>query len=686
MDSSRHGTKHDDVVVPVSLDGRTDGNVFPTTTNFNDQSPISNSPSNRLPPKPPLVKSSSVYRRRTSFAKQKSRLEENMSISRSPSSYSSSFTSGADDLRGESKRTSVRYNDEEDDEEMEVYQLDFSKKRKRRGLKIIVLMEWFILFLSGGFLVGSLTFPRLEGLEIWDLKVWKWCVVVVMVFCARLFTNCLVFILVFLIERNFIFKKKVLYFVYGLKTSLQVCIWFGLMLVGWVMVLNQGASWSEKMTQVTHFLIACLIGSVIWLMKTLLVKLLASSFHVNRFFDRIQESVFNQYILQTLLGPPVVEIRKHLVFKKKKKEKKQEGRINVGKLNRMRREKVNAWTMKGLMSVISSGFLTILNEEEITNEAEAQTVGYQIFKNVAKPQTKYIEEDDLLRFLSREETDIVFPLFKGAAETGKIKKKSVVRWVVNAYIERKSLALSLSDTKTGVKQVHRLASSIVFVIILVITLLLMGLATLEILLLFSSHLVLVAFVFGNTCKTIFEAIIFVFVMHPFDVGDRCVIDGVHMTVEEMNILNTVFLRYDNEKIYYPNAVLSTKPISNFFRSPDMYDNIDFSVGFSTTVETIGVLKSRIKTYIESKPMYWYPTHNIVINTIHDVNKINMSLYFRHTITYQDIVARIMRKTELIIELKNIFEDLDIRYSLLPQHVNLKMAPSLSTSELLPNVF
>ncbi|PPR81386.1 hypothetical protein GOBAR_AA39327 [Gossypium barbadense] len=43
---------------------------------------------------------------------------------------------------------------------------------------------------------------------------------------------------------------------------------------------------------------------------------------------------------------------------------------------------------------------------------------------------------------------------------------------------------------------------------------------------YTLSLVVAAFMFGNTCKTIFEAIVFVFVMHPFDVGDRCVVDGV----------------------------------------------------------------------------------------------------------------------------------------------------------------
>lgn len=67
-----------------------------------------------------------------------------------------------------------------------------------------------------------------------------------------------------------------------------------------------------------------------------------------------------------------------------------------------------------------------------------------------------------------------------------------------------------------------------------------------------------------------------------------------MIVEEMNILTTVFLRYDNEKIYYPNSLLLTKPISNFYRSPEMSDCIDFSIDLSTSMEIIIALKKAIQ--------------------------------------------------------------------------------------------
>lgn len=72
---------------------------------------------------------------------------------------------------------------------------------------------------------------------------------------------------------------------------------------------------------------------------------------------------------------------------------------------------------------------------------------------------------------------------------------------------------------------------------------------------------------------------------------------MQMIVEEMNILTTVFLRYDNEKIYYPNAVLAMKPISNLYRSPFMGDSVEFSIDVYTPIVAIKALKDRIKRLV-----------------------------------------------------------------------------------------
>lgn len=512
---------------------------------------------------------------------------------------------------------------EEDDDVYNAKILEVIKKKGKK-IRVMILLEWIVFICIIGFLIASLYVLKLRNCTIWSLAIWKWSVLVLVIFCGRLLTAWFTTVLVFGIERSFILKNKVLYFVYSLKKSFRVFIWLALIILAWGLLINRGVKRSRKTTKILNYitrgLASFLIGAALWMVKTFLVKLLASSFHVTNFFDRIQESILHQYILQTLSGPRLMKFSERtdscrtsgclcLTRLKKGKHVKKEEVIDIEKLKKMKRRRVSAWTIGGLIKVIrSSGLSTvsgaldeIVDEEEhgqkkgyITNEWEAKAAAYRIFNNVAKHGLKHIDEEDLLDFMKVEEVDNLLLLFEEQGEKGQIKKSSFRDWVVNVYNERKILAHSLNDTKTAIEELTKVTSIIVFIMIIIIWLLLMGFATTQVLVFISSQLLLVVFMIGNACKTAFEATIFVFVMHPFDVGDRCVIDGVQMIVEEMNILTTIFLRYDGEKIAYPNSILATKAISNFNRSPEMSDFVNFSVDVSTSGEKIVALKARIK--------------------------------------------------------------------------------------------
>lgn len=601
------------------------------------------------------------------------------------------------------------------DEDEEIYKkVNIRKKLKYRRVRIKVLLEWLVFLILVGTIIASLTIRDLKHYKVWSLELWKWCVLITVIICGMLVTNWLMHFIVLLIELNFLLRKKVLYFVHGLKKSVQVSIWLIVVLVTWTSLFNdQDVERSKKATRVLDYItwtiVSLLIGSILWLLKTFLLKILASSFHVSNFFDRIQESIFLQYVLLTLSGPPVMESLQnvgasasasHLSFQVKRKggkEAKTKEVIDVSKLHQMKREKVSAWTMKMLVDVISNSGLSTFSGEleesgydrgrggesadkdkEINNEMEAIAAAYHIFRNVAQPGFTYIEDLDLRRFMIKEEVDIVFPMID-VADKGQIDRKCLTEWVVKVYNGRKALAHALSDTKTAVNQLNKLVTAVLVVIVFVVWLLLTEIATTKVLVLLSSQLVVAAFIFGNTCKTIFEAIVFVFIMHPFDVGDRCVIDGVQLIVEEMNILTTVFLRFDNEKIYYPNSVLSTKPISNFYRSPDMGDNVEFSIDFATPFEKIGLLKEKLQKYLEKNPQLWHPNHNFVVKEIENVNKIKMALFFNHTMNFQDFGEKVERRTELVLELKRILEELKIKCNLLPQQVQLLPETTTTTT-------
>ncbi|KAK2445826.1 mechanosensitive ion channel protein [Trifolium repens] len=601
------------------------------------------------------------------------------------------------------------FGEDEDPDEIIYKKVEFSKGKHKILLTTKVLIELFVFVCFAGSLLASLIVEELRRTEIWSLGLWRWCMLVMVTFCGMLFTKWFMHIVIFMIEMNFLLRKKVLYFVHGVKKYVQVFIWIGLILLTWTLFINHGVQVQRSklaakfLNDVTWTLVSLLIGAFLWVIKKFLLKTLALNFHVKSFFDRIQESIFHQYVLQTLSGPPLMDEAEkvggsqsigHFSFRSTtgkggiKKEV-----IDMAKLHKMKQEKVSAWTMKILVdAVMNSRLSTISNsldesfydvkneqtDKEITNEMEATAAAYYVFKNVAaSPCCKDIDENELRRFMIKEEVPLVFPLL-AQAETGLITRKSLANWVLKVYQERRALAHALCDTKTAVKQLNKLVTGVLVLVTIVVWLLLMEIATTKVLVFLSSQLVLVAFMFGNTCKNIFEAIIFVFVMHPFDVGDRCVVDGVELLVEEMNIMTTVFLKLNNEKVYYPNFVLATKPISNYYRSPNMVDGVEFSIDFTTPAEKIGALKEKIQRYLERNPQYWHPSFGLFVIEIENVNKIKMGLYVTHTMNFQDFGEKVKRKSELVIEVKRIFEELNIRYNLLPQGVHLRhMEPDIS---------
>ncbi|PPS05392.1 hypothetical protein GOBAR_AA15272 [Gossypium barbadense] len=484
--------------------------------------------------------------------------------------------------------------------------------------------------------------------------------------------------------------------------------------------------------------------------KTLLVKVLASSFHVSTFFDRIQDSLFNQYVIETLSGPPLIEIRRaeeeeekitnevmnlqkagatippglktstvsspysgkqtgsgriqktpqgkspllSPAFSAGKGEKDDKG-ITIDHLHKLNTKNVSAWNMKRLVHIIRHGALSTLDEQihgsafedesanQIRNEYEAKAAARKIFENVAKPGS-FIYLEDIERFLQEDEALKTMSFFEEASESKRISKKALKNWVVNAFRERRALALTLNDTKTAVNKLHRMVNVLVGIIILVIWLLILEIASSKVLVFISSQLLLVAFIFGNTCKTIFEAIIFLFVMHPFDVGDRCEIDGIQMIVEEMNILTTVFLRYDNQKIIIPNSVLATKAIHNYYRSPDMLEIVEFCIHVKTPAEKIGLMKQRIMSYIEHKSDHWYQDTMIIFKELEELNRVRIAIWVTHRMNHQDMGERFIRRALLIEELVKIFNDLDIKYRLYPININVCSMPPAASDRLPPN--
>lgn len=624
---------------------------------------------------------------------------------------------------------------ENDDEDESLFDDDNPGDLKNTKVDALTILQWISLVLILASLICTVRFPIWKRRTFRGLYMWQWELLILVLICGRLVSGWCVRIAVFFIERNFLLRKRVLYFVYGIRTPVQNCIWLCWVLIAWNSIFDDAveALHIPLLEVINKFMVCMLVATTLWLIKTLIVKVLASSFHVNKFFDRIQDALFNQYVIETLSGPPLVEIQNNQLgeksmsrvygtansemnigsgysFKGKadgsarigsarvhlKHDGKDQG-ITIDHLHRMNHENVSAWNMKRLMKIIRHGSLTTLDEHlqgtyydepgtEIRSEIEAKRAARNIFMNVTRRRSKFIYLDDLMRFLREDEATKTMSLLVASPEDERVGKRALKNWVVSVFRERKALALTLNDTKTAVNKLHRMVNVLVGLVIFVICLVILNIATTQILVLISSQLVVVAFIFGNTCKTIFEAIIFLFVMHPFDVGDRCEIDGVQMIVEEMNIMNTIFLRSDNQKIYYPNSTLAMRSIGNFYRSPDMTDTIDFLIHVGTPADKITVIKQRIINYVESNKDHWYPNPIVLAMDMYNLNTQKLSVWVQHKINHQDITERLTRRGKIVEEMIKIFKELDIEYRTYPLDINIRSMPMPVTPTRIPSTW
>lgn len=338
----------------------------------------------------------------------------------------------------------------EEEEDDPLFDEDLPDEYKKAKLNALTLAQCLVLVVLVTALFCTLAIGKLKSKKFRGLALWKWEVLVLVLISGRLLSGWGVRIVVFCIERNFLLRKRVLYFVYGVRKAVQNCIWLGLVLIAWHSMFDRKVEGNNKfLRHVNNLMLCMLIASLLWLLKTLMVKVLASSFHVSTFFDRIQESLFNQYIIETLSGPPLIEMQNNLdedrstfdeiaklqnagaplppelnrpplppkpargislkisgpIANKNKQQQPNDDTsgITIDHLHRLNPKNISAWNMTRLMKIVRHGALSTLDEQimgttrhldetgtQIKSEYEANVAARKIFRNVAKTRARYV--------------------------------------------------------------------------------------------------------------------------------------------------------------------------------------------------------------------------------------------------------------------------------------------------------
>ncbi|KAI8990281.1 hypothetical protein BDB01DRAFT_848352 [Pilobolus umbonatus] len=297
---------------------------------------------------------------------------------------------------------------------------------------------------------------------------------------------------------------------------------------------------------------------------------------------------------------------------------------------------------------------------------QAKILAKKIYHNLIGPDSyrDHIIESDLYPFFnSIRESKFAFSLFD-ADGNGDISKRELRAGCIRIYRERKNLARSMRDLSQATGKLDNFLMIIFCIIWIIIVCAAFGVNVGTDLMPLWSAFVAASFVFGTSAKDAFEAIIFVFVIHPFDSGDRVFINGENWVVHNVGLLVTTFLKWDGSVVYAKNSVLTTQYIINVRRSGKTSETVELQIGFGTPSWKIRTLKDHMCTWSNKYPKLYTPNSTSCnILAYKNQNSISMSFCFEHTENWQDAGGRWLRHNNFMMELKEELERLHITYTL-----------------------
>lgn len=109
-----------------------------------------------------------------------------------------------------------------------------------------------------------------------------------------------------------------------------------------------------------------------------------------------------------------------------------------------------------------------------------------------------------------------------------------------------------------------------------------------------------AFALAQTAGEFIGACILVFVKHPYDVGDRVVLNGIEYQVVRISLLYTVFNTIAGDTIsQISNSQISNMWVDNVSRSGSMKERYQFSISAGTSFQDIEKLRVELENFVRA---------------------------------------------------------------------------------------
>ncbi|KAK7954236.1 hypothetical protein PG996_015121 [Apiospora saccharicola] len=296
--------------------------------------------------------------------------------------------------------------------------------------------------------------------------------------------------------------------------------------------------------------------------------------------------------------------------------------------------------------------------ELLRNSSSAQVLARRLFRTYAKDGADVLTPDDLSpAFPSEEDAEAAFSIFDRDLN-GDVSLEELEAFCDEVHREKKAITASLKDLDSVIKKLDQTFLIIVIIITVIVFISIISASASAALASAGTAVLGLAWVLQATAQEFLQSIIFVFVKHPFDVGDRITVygntgatgTGDDYYVTEISLLYTEFKKMEGHIVQAPNSVLNTLFILNHRRSGSLADVFKLRMAFGTPKEVIEELQARMTEFVQANRRDYTGKIITELTTIEDTYAVAVNFITFHKSSFQNELIRLTRHNKFAMEL------------------------------------
>lgn len=309
---------------------------------------------------------------------------------------------------------------------------------------------------------------------------------------------------------------------------------------------------------------------------------------------------------------------------------------------------------------------------------KANSKAIKLYKKL-KRNDKIKKVCDLTKYFTNKSAFSFMLLQLGLEPDQNLEKSNLSIIIENTYKDRYVIKKNIEQINSAISRVY---ISIQLIICAITIIFMFITATVKI----NQLTGLISTIFGTQfiskilSDNVMQSILFLFVIHPFDTGDRVLIrlngEIENLVVAELNIFSTTFYKFDGTSFFVPNSVLIESPICNIRRSGSIMETHSIQVNSKTDPTKLEKLREMLIMFCKSHSD-WF-TDYILVNyeKIENSNKLYLKVLMQYRKNFQQYELYLKLRSEFINELNRCLNVVNIRYNLPTQRVKIKKSAAV----------